>query len=303
MPVTVTTIAAKRALTTKGHVKDELGLSGSTYDDLLDALIDKASAAIESYCNRIFARQVYSETCPGFGDTELQLSRSPVITVSSVLEDGTAITDYSLGDKSQSFLYRENGWSWTSQYFLGLSGRQQWPMFGTPAPRRLEPTYTVAYTAGYILPSQSVDSQTTISAANGDSSFNDSGSGFPALLKAGDVVVVSGMANAANNGRFLVTGTPTVAKIVVDATLTTEAAGQTVTVSFPGHSDVREFLDIEKAAIETVKTWYFGRRSDPSIQEKQVSGMRVRYAGQEEVKMLGLPATVVGLLRPWVRAA
>jgi hypothetical protein len=301
MPVSVSTIAQDRLLTSIAHVKRELGLTGSTYDVILAGLVEHASSAIESYCNRIFARQVYSETLPGFGGVELQLGRAPLIAVSSVLEDGTAITDYSLGDRDESYLYREAGFGWTAQAMVGLSGRQRWPMFATPAPDRMQPDYTVAYTAGYLLPGQWTEGQTTISASDVDNSFNDSASGFPSLCKAGDVIEVAGFTAGGDNGRFLVTGTPTAAKIIVDATLTTEAASNSVTIKHLGHSDVRPFLDVEKAAIETVKAWHFVREVDASIVEKRAGSLHVRYSEQDEIKGLGIPPLAAGLLRPWVR--
>lgn len=69
----------------------------------------------------------------------------------------------------------------------------------------------------------------TISAAAADNSFNDSGNGFGSI-KAGQWIKTSGFANAANNGYFLVQ-TATAAKLVVQGgSLTTEAAGPSVTV-------------------------------------------------------------------------
>ena len=173
---------------------------------------------------------------------------------------------------------------------------------GTPLPRQEEPQFSVSYTAGYILPEQSRCCG-TVSALATDSSFNDSASGFPALLTAGDVVVTSGFTEGANSGRHIVTGTPTTSKIVVTSTLTDETAGANKRVRFDPPAHCKPFADVERACIEAVKAGYLQRRDDPSIIEKQAGPMRLRYSESGDVQALGLPAVCVGLLRPWVRAA
>lgn len=302
MTLTVSTVAPTLRLTTRSAVKTELGITASTDDALFDTLIDQASSAIVAYCGRPFARESYTETLPGFGSINLQLARTPVVSVSSVSDqDGNVITDSAIGDADRGWLYRRLGWAWSAQAYGGLGAGGAFLDLGTPLANQEEPHYSVAYVAGYILPAQFVTG-TTISAANADSSFNDSAAGFPALLKAGDIVETSGFANAANNGRHLVSGTPTTSKIVTTSTLTTEAAGPSVTVKFRPPSAHRPFDDVEKACIETVKSFYLSRTTDSNLIEKQAGPMRLRYA-EDKAGAPGLPATCVGLLRPWVRAA
>lgn len=301
MAISVSTIASKRALTSRARVQAELGIT--TDGALLDALIDQATAAVESYCRRTFAREVLTETLPGFGDVHLQLSRRPLISVATVTGDsGTqTITDYSIADRDQATLYRQAGWAWTSQVAAGLTGWQTWPGAGIPIANSEEPTFSVTYTAGYIVPSQYLLGVTTISAATADNSFNDSASALPSLLKAGDVISVSGMATAANNGRFVVSGTPTTSKIVVTASLTTEAAGAACYMSFEPVPGARRMDDVEKACVETVKSWYLARKDSGSVVEKQAGPMRLRYA--DAFAGSSLPGSAVGLLRPWVQSA
>jgi hypothetical protein len=78
-------------------------------------------------------------------------------------------------------------------------------------------------------------SATTISAASGDNSFNDSGAGFPAWAP-GDVLTVDGfLTNADNNGAAFTVVSRTASKIVVSGgTLVTEAAGDVVTLTKNG---------------------------------------------------------------------
>lgn len=297
MGLTVTTAAPTRILTTRAKVQAEVGIS--TDGTLIDALILAASSAIEVQCHRRtapFARQAYVETIAGYDEIRLLLSATPLVVVSVLLQEGAAITDYTVDDAEAGMLYRRNRFAWTAQRLAGLGGRQEFPLLGTPIPRSEEPSYTATYVGGYLLPAQNVTG-VTISAAAGDNSFNDSASGFPALLQAGDTVVTSGFVTAANNGTFTVTGTPTRAKIPVTATLVTEAAAPTVTVTVSTLPP-----DLEKACIEAAKAWYQGRARDPEVIEEQVGDMSLRYR-DGSAGPVGLPPLAACLIRPWLRAA
>jgi hypothetical protein len=293
--LSVTTAARSIRLTRVENVQEDLGISTDTA--MLNRMIDEASAAIVSYCHRGFAREAYTETLPGFGNIHLMLARTPIVgTPSAVSLDSSVLTDWSVADAAAGMLYRRAGWSWTTQAFPGLSAGGSFLDFGSPIPGSEEPLYSVDYVAGYLLPDQNLLAKTTISAASADNSFNDSAGLLPSLLKSGDIVTTSGFATAANNGRFVASGTPTINKVIVTGgTLVTEAAGATVTVivqSLP--------FDVEKAAIECVKTWYMARNQDTRIVEKQVGPMRIRYS-ESDASLALLPAACIGLLRPWVR--
>lgn len=314
MGLTVSTVAPTLRLTTRAAIKAELSGTFTAADDLLiDSFLDQASAAIVSHTRRMFARESYTETLGGYGDIRLQLARTPVVAVTVLTIMSNVVTDFGIEDEDKGWLYMRcfagtSGFSWqrtqfpwTAGRYIGLSGSGAWLDQGTPLPDQEIPSISVDYTAGYILPSQFL-SAVTISAANADSSFNDSASGFPVLLKAGDIVETSGFTNAANNSRWLVTGTPTTAKIVVTGTVTTEAAGATVAVKFRPPSSHRPFDDVEKACIEVVKSWYLSRKDDSNIVEKHAGPMGLRY-GEGASGNGALPPTAVALLRNWVRAA
>lgn len=68
-------------------VKNYLGITATSMDATLTALIGSVSAAIEQFCNRVFAAQVYSETYNGNGNYRLYLRQGPVTAVSSVIID------------------------------------------------------------------------------------------------------------------------------------------------------------------------------------------------------------------------
>lgn len=304
MALTVTTAAVSQRLTRKEKVKAELGITGTDDDALFDDLIDEASSAIVSFCRRPFAREVLTETVPGYGDFLLKLERTPIISVSSVTKDSGIITDYSIDDAGAGTLYRRGGWAWSVQSIAGLSGWQRWPGRGLPLPRQEEPLFAVAYTAGYLLPQQNRLSG-TVSVASADNSFNDSALLFPSLLVAGDTVQGIGWTAEANNQVGTVVSA-TAGKIIVSGiTLVNEAAAATkglLVQSIP--------RDVEKAAIEAVKTWYAGRGDDSNVAEKQVGAMRIRFDRGASVSELtggvvgsGLPAMCVGLLSSYVRAA
>jgi len=165
-----------------------------------------------------------------------------------------------------------------------------------PIPLTEEPDYVFVYTAGYLTRVHDLCAKSTISTSNTDNSFNDTASGFPSLLLAGDIIEASGFTNAANNGRHVVSGTPTTAKVVVSTTLTTEAAAAGRTILFstlPG--------DVERGILEIVKSIYAQRATDSMLIEKQAGPMRLRYSENRGSGEIGLPPTAAALLAPWVR--
>lgn len=133
--VTVTTAATNRQLTTLDRVKTELGITGSANDDALETKIDEASAAIESYLARPLAREPVSEVfrlpCAVLW---LMLDRWPVTTLTSVTEDTTALTV-------------------STEYEADLgAGRVRRLCSGYSTWWAPQPSTTVVYTAGYVLP-------------------------------------------------------------------------------------------------------------------------------------------------------
>lgn len=98
---------------------------------------------------------------------------------------------------------------------------------------------------------------TDISAANGDSSFNSVAAAFnTATVLPGYWIKVGGFVNAGNNGIFKVVSVTT-AKIVVAATLVTEAAGPSVTVKGQSirNGVTRKSYSIEKEFADLTTTF------------------------------------------------
>lgn len=136
--------AQNRRLTTLSALKAELGITDTTQDALLEQLIDQASAMIETYCNRCFAKQRYRETIPGYGSAYLILTMRPVISIESIKENGTLISDYSLDSPGSGLVHRRKGWGWDPSIAWNIT----WHVIANSEVA----DYEVEYTAGYVLP-------------------------------------------------------------------------------------------------------------------------------------------------------
>ena len=66
------------AITTKTAFKAYAGITITTDDDLIDDLLNRATSAIESYCDRKFQHDIYRERYDGDGTTELLLKQYPI---------------------------------------------------------------------------------------------------------------------------------------------------------------------------------------------------------------------------------
>jgi hypothetical protein len=135
-------------------VKDELGITVSTYDTKLTRYIQQESNVCASFCNRVFGQEVVSEQFRlGYRFSnwnridQLSLSRFPVTTIASVIENtDPALTssDYEL-DKDTGLLRRlSSGFPscWASS------------------------KVTVQYTAGYVLLGESALTRLSWPASN-----------------------------------------------------------------------------------------------------------------------------------------
>lgn len=135
--LSVVTPADSYDLTVLATVKAELGITGTSEDTNLARWIRGASSAIATYCRRVFAQETVRETfrlrrghhwaC----EPVLPLKRYPIASITSVTEDGTALTtDQYEVEPESGLLYR-----------LCDGLRREW----TAA------TVVVVYTGGYVL--------------------------------------------------------------------------------------------------------------------------------------------------------
>lgn len=105
--LTVITPATNRKLTTVSNLRLDLGYGPTQPSDaVLNRLIDVASSAIETYCNRVFARERVRETfdCVA-GEDYILLERYPVHEFFELSVDGE-IYDPTLYQNDKGFLYR-----------------------------------------------------------------------------------------------------------------------------------------------------------------------------------------------------
>jgi uncharacterized phiE125 gp8 family phage protein len=76
-------------------------------DQVLSRLLAAASAFVESWTDRTFTQQPYTETYDGNGKSELSLRQFPVASVASVLIDDRYIPAYGAGVPSGWFTDRD----------------------------------------------------------------------------------------------------------------------------------------------------------------------------------------------------
>jgi len=89
----VTTTPTSTRLTALATVKAEIGLLATADDAVLTTLIDQASAQVAAFVNRTLAVASYSERFDFRRPVaNLMLARWPVVEVTSVTVDGTALT-------------------------------------------------------------------------------------------------------------------------------------------------------------------------------------------------------------------
>lgn len=89
--LTVTTPASTYNLTLLATVKAEMGITDRADDALIAGYIKQASDAAAKYCNRVFACETVTETFRQMRDSEIVLSRYPVVEVVSVTENETSL--------------------------------------------------------------------------------------------------------------------------------------------------------------------------------------------------------------------
>lgn len=300
MAVTLTTRALTTDLTTVANVQERLKLGAGVEEPLLGRLIRGATAAILQHCNREFARVQVTETVKGYGGTALMLTRTPILTLGTVLNDGSPVTDFALDDPKAGLIYRQLGADWTRQFGVAeLGGWDTGQGLTTyPVPGSEAALYSVAYWAGYLLPGDDVLS-TGLSAAVTTNTYALASGTMP-LVIAGDVITVDGFTTAANNGLKTVVSR-TASTIVVSETLATDAAEPNQARGIA----VRTLpADVEEAAIQTVVAWYTARGRDPQVQSRTIGDLSVTYRDPAEIEgesSGALPYTAVSGLIRYVR--
>ena len=138
-------MALVNALATLSDVKTLAGITDTTQDARLELIINNVSSQIATYCQRQFKKNTYTgEILPPSNRQLLILRNWPVVSVTSITQDGQAITDYTLESKyaESGFLYRESGWM----------GRGIYRSVLTDDLVAMAHNIQVTYVAGFLLP-------------------------------------------------------------------------------------------------------------------------------------------------------
>lgn len=142
------------ALTTLATVKARLGISDSSSDSLLEALINAASGAIVSFVGRsLHYEEDIEEYVIGTGRARLSVSRAPIWSIDSIAFDGSAIDSASYEVRGRDkytghIMAVSRAWTWTTSARGGTIAQD--PIVSAERYR-----YLVTYTAGYATPTQS----------------------------------------------------------------------------------------------------------------------------------------------------
>ena len=273
-------------MTTLGAVKTSLEITDSTDDAFLTNLIERVSEEIVTFTNRDFARAFITEKLESDTKTRLLLDYTPLALIDKVFFKDVEVidlTNISILDADAGIIVNRDFWKST---FLGIGiEASKRPMDGLQ-------DHQIDYTAGFLMPDDDISQSVNISASSVDNSFNITGAEFP-LLVAGDLVKVSGFVDVANNGTFTVVSR-TATKVIVSATLVTEAAG--AARDFNSRTFPRE---IEQAAIEVVTSLFRDRLRNKNIKSEKIGDHSVSFfGGNVSVKA----ATLVSMsLGRWTR--
>jgi hypothetical protein len=89
----------------KAYLQDYSG--GTKYDALFETLIDGVSEAFNAYVGRALAKTTYTAVYfDGDGKESLLLPNYPIVSITSITEDGSALTE---GEDSDYLLYAATG--------------------------------------------------------------------------------------------------------------------------------------------------------------------------------------------------
>lgn len=241
--ISLVTLPDNTALVTLTEFKNELGISGSGSDGVLQALIEQASSRVEGMLGRPILRAQYRETLEGSGKSRLVLGMRPVISLDAISYQGSTqvLADFEIDNRDAGFLYRTLG------------------VFACPDDPN---AWSVTTTAGWFVGDD--DKAVNISVAASDDSYN-SAALFPTHLKPEDLFVASGFTAAANNGLRKVV-TATTSKITVANALADETSA-TRTLRFANLPGA-----IKRAVTMLARDGYVSRASGGTIVEEAISG-------------------------------
>lgn len=149
--LTVTSSASTKLLTQLSTLKRELDLEDDDSNDpYLSDLIDQATAFIENYTERVWAKETVVETRGSLHPQQpwMTLTRTPILSIAQVSLSGSTIssTTYTIEDPDAGLVFRETGWTRTQIYDFAITR--------TPT-NYTRKEWSFTYTAGYVTPCMS----------------------------------------------------------------------------------------------------------------------------------------------------
>jgi hypothetical protein len=142
--VSVCSSAEFETLASLSQFKSVLSVTSTDNDDLMTDVLKNATGAIESYLGRTLRRQTYYEKVASYGSMFLQVSNTPVQSISRILKDDFLVssTEYEIARAESGSIYRQYGWSWTAGTVTDLVPH------ALPGTERL--SFAVEYKGGYV---------------------------------------------------------------------------------------------------------------------------------------------------------
>jgi hypothetical protein len=265
---------AANALTDVANVQTRLRLAAGTDSVLIEQLINEASAAIESYCDRRFGYSAaVVEQLATRGDVKLQVSRTPLLSVGSItLLYGDSVvtvdpTEYELHDADEGTVYRKVGpWPWSARWQDGLN----FDLDQQPGTERKN--CTVTYATGYV---------TRVQAAAGLAGGWANGAvAFGKLIRPdAQPTQVWEAVVAGNTGGVEPAwpAAPVVGQQVIDGGVTWEFTGIEAAVGL-GRSLPS---DLERACIIQTGAYYRGDTRNKSVKDEAVGKARRTYVNTD----------------------
>jgi hypothetical protein len=144
--------ALESDLTLVSTVATELGIVPS--DEKLPRYVAAASESIRRYLGRVRLHYAasYVDKVAAFGRPRLVLELTPIISVASVvLYDGTVVTDFTIEDAENGFLYRDSSWPYTGNLRPGL-------LYSDVDAGTERRNITATYAGGWVTPAQALAS-------------------------------------------------------------------------------------------------------------------------------------------------
>ena len=144
MSILVVDAAPNTLLTTIEAVKRILNITDADQDEAIQDMIQQNSDFIVSYTARTFARQNVTESFVGTGLPNVQLSITPIISISALTLKTTPVTTFTIDDAAAGIIQLKTGFTSTELHWNTIDR--------APSPYGVK-DWACTYIGGYTLPS------------------------------------------------------------------------------------------------------------------------------------------------------